>query len=70
MKTEEWLNGEQMKKEFGLKSKSGDYRTLNAMVKRGTLDIKNLSKRVKLYRIKQDFNPANNNIATDLDFCF
>lgn len=63
------MTAAEMKSLLGLSARSGDNRTLNKYVKEGKLEIKVLSRKVKLYREKSEFTP-NIETATDLDFCF
>lgn len=62
-----WMNKKEMRIQLGL-DPNGDYRTLDKYAEKGTLEVKPISRMVKLYRIKADFVLPNNN-KIDLDFC-
>lgn len=64
-----FITATEMKSLLGLSARRGDNRTLNKYVKEGKLEIKVLSRKVKLYREKTELTP-HPEIITDLDFCF
>lgn len=64
-----FITATEMKSLLGLSARRGDNCTLNKYVKEGKLEIKVLSRKVKLYREKTELTPHPETI-TDLDFCF
>lgn len=61
------MTAEEIKPKLGLRGKSNN--TLNKYVLEGKLELKSLSRQIKLYRLKLTDEPKTEN-NTDLDFCF
>lgn len=66
-----FMTAEEIKPLLGLKSQRGDCRTLNKYVRKGKLEMRALSPRIKLYRLcSETVETTMENKTTDLDFCF
>jgi hypothetical protein len=57
-----YMTADEMKSVLGLKSKSGDNRTLNKYVLSGKLAIKSFSRKVKVYKEVDETQPKQNNV--------
>ena len=64
-----FMTAAEMKEKLGLKSQKRDYRTLNRYVIEGKLEIKILSRKIKLYRFPAESASNDNHETVDLDFC-
>ncbi|MFV0626998.1 MAG: hypothetical protein ACK5N8_06600 [Alphaproteobacteria bacterium] len=73
MNDNDWKTPKEMKETLGILAKNGDNRTLNKYVVMGKLEIKEFSRKIKLYRFPtiengNNNNNNNNNEEFDMDF--
>ncbi len=60
-----FMTAEEIKPLLGIKARCGDNRTLNKYVIEGKIEIKHLSKKIKLYRLPQQEASKNGTIDNE-----